>query len=64
MFYKVSALKKFRKSRWKKPVLESLFNKVTGLYIATLLKEKTQVQVFSDEFCEIFKNTFLRNTFW
>ena len=32
----------------KKPVLESLFNKVAG----------TPTQVFSCEICEIFKNTY------
>ena len=50
MFYKASALKKFRKIHWKAPVLVSFFNKVRGLYFATLLKEKTEVQVFSNEF--------------
>ena len=41
-------------------MLESLFNKVAAL--------RTPKQVFSCEYCEIFKNTFLRNTssgcFW
>ena len=37
------------------PVPESLFNKVTGLYHATLLKEKTTIQVISDELCDILK---------
>ena len=36
----------------------SPFNKVSGLYPATSLKEKTLIQVFSDEFCEIFKTPF------
>ena len=44
------------------PVLESHFNKVTGLYPATSLKERTPTQVFSDEFCEILKAPFLQNT--
>ena len=35
----------------------SFFNEVSGLRPATLLK-KTLAQVFSYEFCEIFKNTF------
>ena len=34
------------------------FNKVTGLRFATLLKKETLAQVFSCEFCEIFKNAF------
>ena len=43
-------------------MLESHFNKVTGLYPATSLKERTPTQVFSSEFCEIHKTTFLQNT--
>ena len=46
----------------KTPVLESHFNKVTGLYPATSLKERTPTQVFSGEFCEILKTPFLQNT--
>ena len=41
---------------------EPLFNKATGHYPATSLKERTPTQVFSDEFCEILKTTFLPNT--
>ena len=41
-----------------KHLCQSLFfNKVAGLGPATLLK-KVLAQVFSCEFCEIFKNTF------
>ena len=39
-------------------MLESRFNKVTGLYSATSLKEMTPTQVFSGEFYEILKNPF------
>ena len=41
-------------------MLESVFNKVAGIFdkVATLLKKETLAQVFSREFCEIFKNTF------
>ena len=35
------------------------FNKFAGLRHATLLEKDTQAQVFSCEFCEIFKNTYL-----
>lgn len=35
----------------KTPVLDTLFNKLRGLNPATLLKEKTSIQVFFDEFC-------------
>ena len=37
---------------------ESLFNKVTSLKPATLLRKETLAQVFSCEFCKIFINTF------
>ena len=40
----------------------NFLNKVTGLRSATLLKEETPIQVFSCEFCEIFKNTFFCRT--
>ena len=46
----------------KTPVLESHFNKVTGLYPANSLKERTPTRVFSDEFCQILKTPFLQNT--
>ena len=38
------------------------FNKVAGLRPATLLKKEALAQVFSCEFCEISKNTFLQIT--
>ena len=38
MFYKIGVLKTFCKIHRKTPVPESLFNKLTGLYLATLLK--------------------------
>ena len=52
----------FCKIHKKTPVLESHFNKVTGLYPANSLKERTPNRVFSDEFCELLKTTFLQNT--
>ena len=69
VFYKNSCSYKFRKTHIKTPVPESLFNKVAGLSPATLLKKRlcescnfiqkdTLAQVFSCEFCKIFKNTF------
>ena len=36
----------------------SFFNKVTDPRPATLLKKESLAQVFSCEFCQIFKNTF------
>ena len=46
----------------KTPVLESHFNKVTGLYPAISLKERTPTQVLSGEFWEMLKTPFLQNT--
>ena len=46
----------------KTSVTESLFNKVTVLYPATSLKERTPTQMFSHEFCEILKTPFFQNT--
>ena len=46
----------------KTPVLESHFNKVTGLYPANPLKERTPTQVFCDEFWEIIETPFFQNT--
>ena len=40
------------------PVPKSLSNKVIGFYPATSLKERTPIQVFSDEFCKILKTSF------
>ena len=34
-------------------VLESLFNKVLGLQLATLVENRLQLYVFSCEFCKI-----------
>ena len=44
-----------------KHLCQSLFFN-NGLRPATLLKKETLAQVFSCEFCEISKNTFLQNT--
>ena len=40
-------------------MLDSHFNKVTGLYPAISMKERTPTQMFSGEFCEIIKTPFL-----
>ena len=52
----------FCKIHEKTSVLESHFNKVAGLYPATLQKERTPTQVFSNEFCEILQTSSLQNT--
>ena len=46
----------------KTSVSESFFNRVADLYPPTFLKEKTPMQVYSDEFREIFMTPFSRNT--
>ena len=48
----------------KTPVPKSLFNKVPGLRPACLLIKETLAQVFFCQFCEIFKNTFLKEHLW
>ena len=49
MFFEMGVLKKFRNTQRKTPVLDSAFNKVSGLQL-------------SREYCEIFKNTFFHKT--
>ena len=61
VLWKKVLLKNFLKFTGKH-LCQSLFlNKVEGLKTATLLK-KRQAQVFSCEFCEIFKNIFSQST--
>ena len=55
---KKSVLRNFAKFTEKHLCQSLLFHKVTVLRPATLLK-KRMAQVFSSEFCEISKNTFL-----
>ena len=54
-----SVLKNFSNFTGKKtPFLESLFNKVAGLKACIFNNKETPTQVFSCEYCEIFKNSF------
>ena len=55
---------KFCKIHRKTPVPDSTFNKVACLRPATLLKEEAMAQVFSYEFCEIFKDIFFTEHLW
>ena len=57
MFYRKNFSPKYRNIHWNTFVLESLFNEVSGLRTATLLKE-TPTQVFSCEYYQIFKNIY------
>ena len=43
----------------KTPVFESLFNKAGALKACIFIKKEIPTQVFSCEYCEIFKNSFL-----
>ena len=49
---------KLRNNHRKISVSESLFNKVTGLKACIFIKKDTPTQVFSYEYCKIFKNSF------
>ena len=40
-------------------MLESLFNKVTGLKACSFIKKET-TQMFNCKYCEIFKNTYFK----
>ena len=55
-------LENFAKFTVKHRCQSLIFNKVTGLRPATLLKKEALAQVFSCDFCEIFKNTFFYQT--
>ena len=57
VFYEKSCSWKFHKIRRKHLCQSLFFNTSLQLY-----KKETLVQVFSCEFCEIFKNIFLQNT--
>ena len=46
----------------KTPVLESLFNNVTGLMACNFIKKETPTQVFSCEYHKMFENSFFYGT--
>ena len=50
MFFKIGALKNFRKFTGKLTLLECLFNKAAGVRPATLLKKRLQCRYFSVNF--------------
>ena len=56
-------LRYFAKFIGKNQCQSLFFNKVAGLKSATLLKE-TLAQMFSCEFCKIFRNTFCTEDLW
>ena len=59
MFCKKSVLRNFTKFTGKYLCQSLFFNKVAGL---KFIKKETLAKVFSCEFCEISKNTFLQRT--
>ena len=56
--WRCSVKKNFYKIHRKTPVPRSFFNKVADLEAYDIIKKETLAQVFSCEFCEIFKNTY------
>ena len=60
VFCRKGVLKIFCKIHGKTPVLESLF--FFEPQACNFIKKETLVQMFSCEFCEIFKNTFFHRT--
>ena len=60
-FIKKGVLKNFTKFTGKRLCQSIFFNKVIKKFLK-FIKKETLAQVFSCEFCEIFKNTFLQNT--
>ena len=61
VFCKKGVLKNFGKSTCARGLF---FNKVSGLGPVTLFKKRPLAQVFSCEFCEVFKNTFFIEPLW
>ena len=59
MFCKKGVLKNFANLTEKTPVLEPLFNKVAGLNGCNAIKKRLVIRVFSCEYFETFKNTYL-----
>ena len=55
MFYEIGTFKNFGNSTGKYQCQSQFLNKVADL---RLIKKETLAQVFSYEFCKIFKNTF------
>ena len=58
MFFRIDVLKKT--SALKKSALESLFDRIADLKA----RKETTTQVFSYEYCKIFRNTFFAKHLW
>ena len=59
---KKGVLKNFAKFTWKHLCQSLVFNKVSEA--CNFIKKKALAQVFSYEFCEVFKNTFFIGHLW
>ena len=57
MFFRIGVLRNCPRST-RKSVLESLFNKATGLISCKFIKREAPTQVFSCEYHKMFENTF------
>ena len=58
MFFKISALKKFRKFHSKTPVLESVFDEIAGLKACNFAKKKLQHRRYLVKFAKFLKTLF------
>ena len=63
VFCNKSVLRNFEKFAWKHPCQNPFFNKVAGA-ACNFIKKETLAQVFSCEFCELFKNIEHLCSFW
>ena len=61
-FCKKRGLKQFHKIHLKAPVLESLFNRVSGMRHATLLKKRLRRRCIYVNFVKFLRTSFLQNT--
>ena len=62
MFFKIGIVTNFPIFHQKISVLESLFNKVTGLTVCNIIKKETPTRVFSCEYHEMFEKIFFYRT--
>ena len=58
LFYKKSCSQRFNNILRKKPVYESLLNKVAEFPACSYIKKRLQHRHFPVKYCEIFKNTY------
>ena len=62
MFFKKGISRHSQISQYSQDVLESFFNKVTGLMACNFIKKETLTQVFSFEYHKIFMNSYFDGT--